>query len=163
MKGIILCSDSTSLRIIGEWFDFCFMRIVESQFLSLFTERKIIFQSFLIYDFDYGHEHNQRRRKKLLRRWSHPKFSSRSQAKLESLENNQFEEDTKRKIIFDTIYHENPSNYSSFIVCRNPVGKLLSVYKYLLDMFQRKATLSKSYEKSRLSYLLSDEVENIYF
>lgn len=139
------------------------MRIVESQFLSLFTERKIIFQSFLIYDFDYGHEHNQRRRKKLLRRWSHPKFSSRSQAKLESLENNQFEEDTKRKIIFDTIYHENPSNYSSFIVCRNPVGKLLSVYKYLLDMFQRKATLSKSYENSRLSYLLSDEVENIYF
>ena len=85
----------------------------------------------------------------MLRRWKHPNFSSRSRARLESLENNLFDEGTKRRIIFDTIYHDNSENYSSFIVCRNPVEKLLSVYKYLLDMFRRKAKSSKNFENSR--------------
>jgi len=60
--------------------------------------------------------------------------------KFSGLEARYFEESKKREIIFDSLYFENSEDYLTFTVCRNPVERLLSVYKYLGDMFQRRMT-----------------------
>ena len=81
-------------------------------------------------------------RRKLLKNWKKSRFkkSNNTQMKFSGLEARFFEESKKREIIFDSLYFENSEDYLTFTVCRNPMERLLSVYKYLGDMFQTRMT-----------------------
>ena len=76
---------------------------------------------------------SKRRRGRLLKRWNKSFFKRSTQKRLELIEEKQLDETKKREIIKDTLYQNNSQNFTSFVVCRNPLEKLYSVYQYLGD------------------------------
>ena len=111
-----------------------------------------------MYSFDKeGKIKEKKNRRKLLMRWKKSSFkkSNNTQIKFLELESRHFEESRKREIILDSLYFDNSEDFLAFTVCRNPVERLLSVYKYLGDMFEiRRIFKSHSNNKSAWNYFL---------
>ena len=100
-----------------------------------------------LYSFDKeGNIKKKKKRRRLLKNLKKSRLEKldNTQMKFLELEAKYFEESRKREIILDSLYLGNSEGYLAFTVCRNPVERLLSVYQYLDDMFQRKNILFMS-------------------
>ena len=100
-----------------------------------------------LYSFDKeGKIKKKKKRRRLLKNLKKSRLEKldNTQMKFLELEAKYFEESRKREIILDSLYLGNSEGYLAFTVCRNPVERLLSVYQYLDDMFQRKNILFMS-------------------
>ena len=111
----------------------------EFRFPLLYVFNDVYVYGVKLYSFDgEGKIKEKQNRRKLLMRWKKSSFkkSNNTQIKFLELESRHFEEPRKREIILDSLYFDNSEDFLAFTVCRNPVERLLSVYKYLSDMFQ---------------------------
>ena len=103
------------------------------------VEKSLIF--IIMFEFSgqiYKSLKSKRRRGRLLKRWNKSFFKRSTQKRLELIEEKQLDEAKKREIIKDTLYQNNSQNFTSFVVCRNPLEKLYSVYQYLGDTWNCK-------------------------
>ena len=57
----------------------------------------------------------------------------------------------KMKLINEILYQENPDNYTSFVVCRDPLDKLVSVFNYLCQRFSDKEIHNSELRNSTLT------------
>ena len=68
-------------------------------------------------------------------KWTKSKYKRKNQESLLNIEARFFNVSSKWNAIHESLYAGNPKNLFSFFVCRDPVSKLKSVYKYLGHMF----------------------------
>ena len=89
----------------------------------------------------------------LWKKWKNNLNQNQNQLKLKEYESFYLNEKSKRDIIVDSLYGENSENYFSFVVCRNPIERLSSVYRYLTDLFGSSwRKLAKSKEIFQILY-----------
>ena len=83
----------------------------------------------------FSHIYQQKTIEELSVKWTKFKYKRKNLESLSNMESRFFNITSKWNAIYRTLYDGNPDNLFAFFVCRDPVYKLISVYKYLKDMF----------------------------
>ena len=79
--------------------------------------------------------YKKKKKEQLFKKWTKSKYQNHPLESVSNMEGRFFNSSKKWDIIFGSLYANNPEKYLSFFVCRDPVERLKSVYKYLRDMF----------------------------
>ena len=83
----------------------------------------------------FSYVYNKKTIEELSVKWTKSKYKRKNLESLANMESRFYNITSKWDVIYGSLYDGNPNNLFSFLVCRDPVLKLKSVYKYLKDMF----------------------------
>ena len=83
----------------------------------------------------FSYVYNKKTIEELSVKWTKSKYKRKNLESLSNMESRFYNITSKWDVIYGSLYDGNPNNLFSFLVCRDPVLKLKSVYKYLKDMF----------------------------